>query len=72
MTKEELAKKWNHTVWHESTKRMEVKELFLSDLNEVIRDELIKYTEWWNITNKEYSPEIDIDDVDEYLKSQQR
>jgi hypothetical protein len=64
LTKEEFVKAWRYDLFF-----LNQTETMLSDLNALLREELIKYSAWGfgsDVNNKSI-----IEDVDEYLKSQQ-
>lgn len=67
MTKEELAIKWIPVPeWQV------FRDEFMIDLNEVIREELIKFDKWCETLSTKYYKYAANDLVDEYLKSQQK
>jgi hypothetical protein len=76
LTKEEFAEKYGHSRYSNMSKGNIYDEKFLSDLNALLRSELIKYEDY---SHREFYETISSEDeisfytkqVDDYLKSQQ-
>jgi hypothetical protein len=64
LTKDEFIKKWKECDWGEE---------LISDLNALLREELIKFEMWCEKTDPTFrDDQYSIDVVNEYLKSQQQ